>query len=577
MTPAAKPAPDPAASGPWRSGRAALLAAALVLAAVAATFWPALSSDLVLDDPYLSVKNPYVQSLGGLARIFSRDIMGASSLEETSAYYRPVAMASFLVNRLVTGNSPGSYHAGNLVLHAVNACLLGLLLARSAPQRRGLAVLGPTLLFAVAPVNVEAVAWISGRFDLLGTTFLLAALAVNTWPRARARVAAVLLVATSLFCKESFIVAPLLVYLHDTLVLRRPLRPEAGKYAGLAAFVGVMFLARGLVGVPSASVAASTGAGAMVRCCAFLLATFGRALVYPAYLDPFRVYVAPSAVRAGVVVVAAAAACGAGVLVIRRRPDDARVREVVFALAWVLLSLVPLSITGPNLGMVGERFAYSPCVGAFLALAPVVDAACSRARAAAVFAAGLLLAGIVASAWRARDRVHDWATQTTLEEASLRDDPDNTFALARVGAREALEGRFEEATPLLARALAKSPTNARAWTALCYVHLNQGQPVVAEPECERGTELDPGDPRAWINLAGTRVNQHKWVSGLEAASRVATLKPRSAEAHYLRAACLANLGDLAQARQEVGVALEIEPGHPGAGSLLRQLRARGIP
>jgi Flp pilus assembly protein TadD len=55
------------------------------------------------------------------------------------------------------------------------------------------------------------------------------------------------------------------------------------------------------------------------------------------------------------------------------------------------------------------------------------------------------------------------------------------------------------------------------------------------------------------------------------------MKPRSAEAHYLRAACLANLGALPEARDEVGAALAIDPDHAGASNLLRQLQARGIP
>jgi protein O-mannosyl-transferase len=554
-----------------------------VLAAVSTTFWRVLASQLVLDDPYLTVKNPYVQSLAGLARIVSTDIMGASALEETSGYYRPVAMASFLVNRLVTGNSAASYHAGNLLLHAVNALLLGIVLARSSPARRGAAILAPALLFAVAPINVEAVAWISCRFDLLGATFALAALAVNAGSGARARAGAAILVAASLFCKESFIVAPLLVYLEDALVLRRAhrWRAEAPKYAGMAVAVTVMFLARWGVGVPSASVAASTGVGAMVRCYAFLLTTFARALVYPAYLDPFRVYAPPAAWSAALVVAAAVAACGAAVAAIRLRPDDMRAREALFGLAWILISLSPTSLTGPNLDMVGERYAYFPFIGAFIALAPLVDAAWARARGAAphaaTAAAGLLIVGVVGSAWRAGARVRDWATETTLEEASLRDDPDNPYALERLGGRDALEGRFESATALLTRSLAKSPGNARALTALCYVHLKERQPAVAEGECERSVAIDPGDPRAFINLAGARVNQRKWPSGLDAATRAVALKPRSAEARYLRAACLANLGALAEARDELRVALEIDPGHEGANSLLRQFRARGIP
>ncbi len=547
-----------------------------MLAAVAATFATALGNGAVWDDAPQTTKNPYVQSLGGLRRIFSTDTWSASALEEPGPFYRPVAMASYLANRLVGGNSAASYHAGNLLLHALNALLLGLVLARSRPGRRGVAILVPALLFAVAPLNAEAVVYISARMDLLGTTFVLAALAVNAGAGARARGAAVLLVATALFCKESFVVAPVLLYLHDALVLRRPPRPEAPKYAGMAAAVAAMFVARRLVGVPSASLAASTGVAALVRGYAFLLTTFARLLVYPAYLDPFRTY-APAAGLVVAAVVAAGVALGvAAAVALRRRSDDGGVREAVFALAWLAVALAPAALAGANLDIVGERYAYFPFLGVFFALAPLLDGAWPRARAFASVAAALVVAVVVAYAWRAHARVRDWATETTLYEASLCDDPDNAYALYGLGEGEALAGRYADATTLLTRSLEKNPDGARAWTALCYVHLNQGQAAVAAGECERSIAIQPANPRAWINLAGARVNQRQWASGLDAATRATTMKPRSAEAHYLRAACLANLGSLTEARQELGLTLEIEPEHPGANHLLRQFRARGI-
>jgi tetratricopeptide (TPR) repeat protein len=559
------------------------VATLLVVGLVSVTFWGAFRSPPIWDDGPQTVDNPYVQSLRGLVRILSTDSWSATAVEEPGPFYRPVAMGSYLLNRLVGGNSAASYHAGNLVIHVLNALLLGVLSVRHAPARRSLAILAPVLLFAVAPINVEAVVYISARMDLLGTTCALAALVLNAAkhdpsrqgsdPGTGARVGAVLLVATALFCKESFIVTPALLFLQDAIVLRRSPRAEAGKYLGLAAAVAWMFVARWIVGVPSVSVAASTGLWGIVRGYAFLLATLGRALVYPAYLDPYRSYVPPTLAQTAVVL-AVVTLVGAGAMAaVRRRPDDARLRELLFALAWISIALAPAALAIPNVDIVGERYAYFPFVGAFSALAPLADAAMPRTRLVAAVIAALL----VACVWRSRVRVVDWASETTLYEATLRDDPKNPYALYGLGEQAALAGRFDSASALLARSLALNPESARALTALCYVHLNQGQPAVAEDDCARAIAIQPANARSWMNLAAARVNQGKWAAGLAAATRAIEMKPRSAEAHYLRAACMANQGALAGARDEVRAALEIAPAHPGANSLLRQLLARGIP
>jgi protein O-mannosyl-transferase len=174
-----------------------LLVACVLAAAVA--YVPALKNAPVWDDADLTTQNPYVQSISGLARIVTTDIWSASAKEEPSSFYRPLAMISYLVNRLLFGNSATSYHAVNIGLHAVNAALLGGLAWRLTKQGHIAIALVPALWFAVAPVNVEAVAWIAGRFDLLGTGLVLAALTSNVDGSRRARTSAAAFVVQALF------------------------------------------------------------------------------------------------------------------------------------------------------------------------------------------------------------------------------------------------------------------------------------------------------------------------------------------------------------------------------------------
>lgn len=95
-----------------------------------------------------------------------------------SYYYRPLIELSFWLDNRLWEMEPSVMHLENLLLHCINTILvyrLGCKTSAGAPAGAGLLALTGALLFAVHPVNVEAVAWVAGRTDLLMTAFVLAA------------------------------------------------------------------------------------------------------------------------------------------------------------------------------------------------------------------------------------------------------------------------------------------------------------------------------------------------------------------------------------------------------------------
>ena len=114
----------------------------------------------VLDDETLIVNNPRVISPGGLKRIWF----------STQEYeYYPISYSSFWLEWRLWGKNPTLYHVTNLALHVAAALLIwGVLGGLSIPGAYLAA-----LLFAVHPVNVEAVAWISQRRSVLAMVFFL--------------------------------------------------------------------------------------------------------------------------------------------------------------------------------------------------------------------------------------------------------------------------------------------------------------------------------------------------------------------------------------------------------------------
>lgn len=139
-------------------------AAALVVAATVALYWPSLSAGFVGDDFMI------------LHRL--RGIHGADVLRffrtEFFEYYRPLGFLSHAVDWSIGGTNPLQFHLTNLALHTISAVLVLLIGRALSPQSP--AGLIAALLFAIHASNNEAVLWVSARFDLLATCFALAAI-----------------------------------------------------------------------------------------------------------------------------------------------------------------------------------------------------------------------------------------------------------------------------------------------------------------------------------------------------------------------------------------------------------------
>lgn len=117
------------------------------------------------DDPYLLLLNPSVQNFK-LINAFS---------EKVAEDYVPLVTATFAIEYKLFGFDPFYYHLTNVIFHSINAILVFLLLRLIAPEAF-FAAMFTSLLFGIHPINVESVAWISQRKDMLCTFFSLLSL-----------------------------------------------------------------------------------------------------------------------------------------------------------------------------------------------------------------------------------------------------------------------------------------------------------------------------------------------------------------------------------------------------------------
>lgn len=119
------------------------------------------SSGFIWDDDDLVTENYDLRSVDGLKRIWTEP---ASQLQ-----YYPMTFTSFWIEYQLWRDAPAGYHLVNVFLHVINAFLVWLILVRLKVPGAFLAA----IVFAVHPVHVETVAWISERKNLLSTVFYL--------------------------------------------------------------------------------------------------------------------------------------------------------------------------------------------------------------------------------------------------------------------------------------------------------------------------------------------------------------------------------------------------------------------
>jgi len=171
------------------------------------------------DDAGYILKNEYIRSLSfdSIAQIFSSFYMHN---------YHPLTTLSYAIEYSIAGESPWIYHLNNLVFHLINTWFVFLLIKKLFRGKEIPALL-VAALFALHPMHVESVAWVSERKDVLYTLFYLLSLIFYLkyleTGRIREYILTALFFVMSCFSKSAAVTLPVLLFALDYL-WKRPLK-----------------------------------------------------------------------------------------------------------------------------------------------------------------------------------------------------------------------------------------------------------------------------------------------------------------------------------------------------------------
>ncbi|HSN89937.1 MAG TPA: tetratricopeptide repeat protein [Anaeromyxobacteraceae bacterium] len=548
-----------------------------MVALAAAVFGRAVGLPFVaLDDPEYVTANPHLA--GGLS---ARSLAWALSTGH-AANWHPLTWLSHLLDVTAFGLAPAGHHAVSLVLHCASALLLFLLLERTteAPWRSALAA----LLFAVHPLRVESVAWVSERKDVLATFFWLAtALAHAAWVRSPGpgrRVLLLALFALGLASKAMLVTLPFALLLLDAWPLRRIdlarpdwrrawplLREKAPLFALSAASSAVTFLVQRDVGAmrPLAGVAfPDRAANALVSVFAYL----GK-ILWPTRLAVFYPY--PASPPAWPVLAGLAAALAAITWAAFRA--RARAPHLLVGWLWFLGTLVPvLGLVQVGNQAMADRYTYVPSIGIALAAAWSVPrlpgrraAALAAAAAAAVVASLGLLAARQVGRWESDERLFAHALAVTGE---------NWMAEGVLGTVAERRGDLGGAIARYREALRLNPNAPEARNNLGNALVTAGAREEGIAHLREAVRRWPGYVGALSNLGAALCESGRLREGAAILGEAVARAPDHLPSRFNLAMALEDLGLEREALAQLEAAARLAPGDAAVAAHLQRLRAR---
>lgn len=520
-------------------------------------YLPALTGGFIWNDADY-VTNPALRSWAGLARIWTE--FGA-----TEQYY-PLLHSAFWAQHRLWGDQAFGYHLVTLLAHAGCAVLFGVVLRRLAVPGAWLAA----ALFAVHPVHVESVAWISEQKNTLSLLFYLAAarvyLAFDTSRRPRAYLIATALFVLALLCKTvtATLPAALLVvfwWQRGRLEWRRDLRPLLpwlliGATAGLLS----SWIERHYGGAGGAEFAVSWPERGLIAGRAFwfylgsLVWPFDLNFIYPRWTPDVTVawqWLFPLA----------ALALAAGVWAVRRST-----RAPLATLLFFAGSLFPVlgfvNLYGARYSWVWDHWQYLPDLGplalAGAGLALGGQKLRERWRPVARYALVALLALFATLTWRHSRIFHD---DETLYLATLRRNPGSWMAQANLAGLLATEpARRAEAISRFAAALRLKPDSAGIHESLAnLLAQNPADQAAAREHYRTALRLDPALATAHNNFGLLLHRAGETDAALTEFRRALECNPRLASAGANLGAVLGALNRPAEAVPVLQQALAADP------------------
>jgi hypothetical protein len=490
-----------------------LLVCLFLSVATFAVYWQVQTCDFVFDDFRTIVENRHVQSG------FNRDsiIWSFTSGTSVSRYWHPLTWLSHILDVKLYGMNAGGHHLTNLFIHIANTLMLFFVFRKmtGALWQSGFV----TALFALHPLHVESVVWISERKGVLSTFFwfltMCAYCRYTEQPGFIRYVVVFFFFVLDLMSKPMLVTLPFVLLLMDYWPLKRLQMGQAGGEGGIKARKASIFHLVVekipffiLAVIVSIAAFVTQQKGGAVPSDSFSLLTVQTANALVSYVSYIIKMIWPSRLAVyypfpGILPLWQAVAGGALIITL----------SVVFIMAgrrfaylptgwfWYLGTLVPVIglVKVGNFAM-ADRYTYVTLIGLFIMIAWGVPDLLARWRyrkTGFVVSATILLAILMALTWR---QVGYWENNITLFEHTLKVTTGNYLSHYNLGTALEKQGRTEEAIEHYLQALRINPDYVDAYNNLGVSLFRKGDIDGATERFREALRINPEYVRARNNL-----------------------------------------------------------------------------
>ncbi|HVM97241.1 MAG TPA: tetratricopeptide repeat protein [Candidatus Acidoferrales bacterium] len=493
-----------------------------------------------------------------------------------AAYYRPVLLSTFVIDRQIAGPTASAFHQTNLILHCVNVGLIWTLLF--AFSRRRIASTVGALCFALHPLQTHAVALIAGRHDLLLVPPVVALLLVyRVWWRSGEKAgvglyaAIVASFAWALWTKEAALMLPPILILADRLILAPP-KPSLSLRVVLLLFLGATaaayFAVRwSIFGTPIGGT--QYGNPTLMERLSMVVATYGYYIQHT--LVPFDLSATPYYRRltetGSVEFLRALLLCGTCGYLWFAAIDWLPL--VSFGFGFFALWLLPVAGFIPMKMYMLEPRAYPALIGVAFCVVAAVDGMADARGAADLeerprwIRVGVAALALVAFAFADRNRIPQFRDEMSLWTSTVAAVPESSYARNSLGyalmetkrTSEALDqyqqaigadeddpaprfnhawllertGKRSEAIVELRELLRRSPEHLGAINSLAVFLLRSNQLEEAQQVAERGLQLSKDNPELLFNLGQILEARGRPEEALTSYQRLTQIEPERQE------------------------------------------------
>ena len=421
-------------------------------------FMPTLSNDFVNWDDEV-----YIHSSKMVHGFSIPNIREAFSTREYHGAYTPLTHISWSIDYSIGGQSARVYHIHNLLLHLINTVLIYLLISKLV-NRKSLGLI-TALLFAIHPIHVEPVAWISSRKDLLFAMYFLAALLSYLYYLKKAENKNLLLVtfiffAMSLMSKGVAFTLPLVLILLDYFDNRQFTRPV---WLEKLPFFGLSLVFAYLAYTGQQSIGATDGLNTSDFGHSILYAGFGFVTYLIKSIIPFEIgnfYPYPSSGPGAIFYIYTGIGLMLCLTAIKFRKNN---KLVFFGFLFFAITVSPvLQFVSFGATLMADRFVYIPYIGLFLIMAWFGTKLWKNTAISNLLKIAIASTIVLVMGYMSYTQSMIWENGETLWTDAISKNPDNHNVYAHRANYYQSVGEFHKAKKDYSRSIDRNPTYAFA-------------------------------------------------------------------------------------------------------------------